>query len=199
MAVIRLILAVTVAGVVAGCAAHDTRLPGDPQPGVTPQELLIEHNAWVQAHRRLVADSDLPRLTAASALLAVFEGVLIEPRPDREMRLDDAESQTVLSEYGPDGGGVVRRIWFSRYTLRPERLETYDRAGQTLLHAEMLGYERVGPTDVCKAFQARLTGAEEVRLSLRLDGVDLKGRPRFRVEDLTVSRTPLAQAVAAGH
>lgn len=194
---VRLALVALVVGAVAGCTAREARLPGGPPPGVTPQELLLEHNAWVPSHRRLLAGAELPRLTAASALLAVFEGFPIEPQPQQEMRLDDVETHTVLSEYGPNGGRLVRRIWFSRYTLRPERVETYDPAGQTVLHAEMLGYERIGATDVCAAFEGHRTGGEEVRLSLRLDSVDLKGRPRFRVEDFVVSRTPHLQALAA--
>jgi hypothetical protein len=193
----RLVLVAIVLGAVSGCTAGGVRLPDGPQPGVTPQELLMEHNAWVHSLRRLLADVELPRLTAASALLEVFEGFPIEPRPDQEMRLDDVETHTVLSEYGPGGGRLVRRIWFSRYTLRPERVETYDHTGQTVVHAEMLGYVRIGATDVCTVFEGRRTGGEEVRLSLRLDGVDLKGRPRFRVDDFTVSPPPDTEAVAA--
>jgi hypothetical protein len=159
---VRLALVAMVLGAVSGCTAREARLPGGQAPSVTPQELLMEHNAGVHSHRRLLADVELPRLTAAAALLAVFEGFPIEPQPEQEMRLDDVETHAVLSEYGPNGGRLMRRIWFSRYTLRPERVETYDHAGQTVVHAEMRGYERIGATDVCTAFEGRRTGGRAV-------------------------------------
>ncbi|MCX5653896.1 MAG: hypothetical protein NTY65_04510 [Planctomycetota bacterium] len=166
----------------AGCITGEHRLPAGPPPQVTPYELLIQHNAWVDAHAALCARADLPALTRAPALLQALRGFRIEPKPDQDMELDDVGVHAVLTEHGPSGG-VTRRTWFNRYTLRPERVEVYDRAGQRVLSAEMLGYERIGAVDVCSAFRGRSTGDEDISVEIDLVSLGHDARPEFYVSE----------------
>lgn len=103
------------------------------------------------------------------------------------MELDDIGLHAVLTEHGP-GGGVSRRTWFNRYTLRPERVEVYDRSGRCVLSAEMLGYERIGAVDVCSAFRARASGSEEVSVEIDLVSLGSDARPEYSVVEHRVSR-----------
>ncbi|MCX5653270.1 MAG: hypothetical protein NTY65_01260 [Planctomycetota bacterium] len=168
------------AALLAGCSASDRRLPAGPPPEVTPYELLIQHNAWVDAHSALCARADLPAFARAPALLQAFCGFRIDPKPDREMELDDIGVHAVLTEHGP-GGNATRRTWFNRYTLRPERVEVYDRGGRCVLSAEMLGYERIGAVDVCSVFRARTRGSEEVSVEIDLVSLGSDARPEYSV------------------
>jgi hypothetical protein len=186
-------LALLAGGMAAGCSKGGGRLPDVPQPEVTPQELLVEHNTWADRHRTVLEHAYLPRLTSAPALVEVFRGFRIEPKPDHEMRLDDEGSHAVLSEYAPDGV-LTLRVWFSRYSLRPEHVEIRNRAGRLVVDARMLAYERIGSVEVCSSFQGRFHGDEEIRLDLHLAGLDRDGRPRFQVADYGVSPTDPAGA-----
>jgi len=186
-------LALLAGGMAAGCSKGGGRLPDLPQPAVTPQELLLEHNAWADRHRTVLEQACLPRLTSAPALVEVFRGFRIEPKPDREMRLDDEGPHAVLSEYAPDGV-LALRVWFNRWSLRPERVEIRNRAGRLVVDARMLAYERIGSVEVCSSFQGRFHGDEEVRLDLHLAGLDREGRPRFEIADYGVAPTGAAGA-----
>jgi hypothetical protein len=175
------------AALLAGCSASDRRLPAGPPPEVTPYELLIQHNAWVDAHAALCARADLPHLTRVPALLQALCGFRIEPKPDQDMELDDIGRHAVLTEHGM-GGSVLRRTWFNRYTLRPERVEVYDRAGRCVLNAEMLGYERIGAVDVCTAFRGRTSGGEEVSVEIDLVSLGSNARPQYSVVEHRASQ-----------
>jgi uncharacterized protein YodC (DUF2158 family) len=181
-------LALLAGGMAAGCSKGGARLPDVPQPEVAPQELLVEHNAWADLHRTLLEHAALPRLTSAPALVEVFRGFRIEPKPDRQMRLDDDGPHAVLSEYAPDGV-LALRVWFNRYSLRPEHVEIRNRDGRLVVDARMLAYERIGSVEVCSSFQGRFHGDEEVRLDLHLAGLDRDGRPRFEIADYGVLPT----------
>jgi hypothetical protein len=189
LATIRVLVvaaALAVAAPLAGCAAGEHRLPAGAPPQVTPHELLIEHNAWVDAHAALCARADLPGFAGAPALLEALRGFRIEPKPNQDMELDDVGEHAVLTEHGP-GGGVSRRTWFSRYTLRPARVEVYD-GGRCVLSAEMLGYERIGTTDVCSVFRGRFSGGEEVSVEVDLVSLGRDARPEYRVVEHRVAR-----------
>jgi hypothetical protein len=179
--------AAAMAALLAGCSASDRRLPAGAPPQVTPYELLIQHNAWVDAHAALCARADLPAFTRAPALLQAFCGFRIDPKPDQEMELDDIGMHAVLTEHGT-GGSVTRRTWFNRYTLRPERVEVYDRGGRCVLSAEMLGYERIGAVDVCSAFRARTSGNEEVSVEIDLVSLSSDARPEYSVVEHRASQ-----------
>ena len=172
------VLALLAAGTAAGCSKGGDRLPAVAQE-FTPQELLLEHNAWADQHREILERVPLPSNTAP-ALLDVFQGFRIEPKPDREMRLDNEGSCAVLSEYTPDGV-LAMRVWFNRYSLRPEHVELRNKDGRLVVDARMLSYERIGTVDVCSSFQGQFHGDKEVRLDLRLAGQDRAGRPRFEI------------------
>jgi hypothetical protein len=178
---------VAAAAILAGCSTGELRLPTGPPPQVTPYELIIQHNAWVDAHAALCARADLPVYTKASALLQALRGFRIEPKPGQDMELDDVGIHAVLTEHGPDGG-VSRRTWFNRYTLRPERVEGYDRGGRCVLVAEMLGYERIGAVDVCSAFRGRSTGDENVSVAIDLVSLGHDARAAFRVLEYRTSQ-----------
>ena len=175
------------AALLAGCSASDRRLPAGAPPQVTPYELLIQHNAWVDAHAALCARADLPSLAKAPALLQALCGFRIEPKPDQEMELDDIGAHAVLTEHGP-AGNVSRRTWFSRYTLRPERVEVYDRSGRCVLSAEMLGYERFGAVDVCSAFRGRSRGGEDFSVEIDLVSLGPDARPEYSVVEHRASQ-----------
>jgi hypothetical protein len=179
--------ALPLAALLAGCAAGERRLPAGPPPQVTPHELLIHHNAWVDAHKAICAQAHLSPLTSASALLRVLRGFRIEPKPDQDMELDDVGVHAVLTEHGP-GGGVSRRTWFNRYTLRPERVEVYDHGGRCVLSAEMLGYERIGSVDVCSTFRARTRDSEEVSVEIDLVSLGSDARPEYSVVEHRASQ-----------
>jgi hypothetical protein len=104
------------------------------------------------------------------------------------MELDDVGVHAVLTEHGP-GGSVTRRTWFNRYTLRPERVEVYDRAGRRVLSAEMLGYERIGADDVCSAFRGRSTGDEDISVEIDLVSLGHDARPEFCVSEYRASQS----------
>jgi hypothetical protein len=178
---------VPMAALLAGCSASDHRLPTGPPPQVTPHELLIQHNAWVDAHTILCARADLPAFARAPALLQALCGFRIDPKPDQEMELDDVGVHAVLTEHGPTGS-VTRRTWFNRYTLRPERVEVYDRSGRCVLSAEMLGYERIGAVDVCSEFRARTSGNEEISVEIDLVSLGSDARPEYSVVEHRASR-----------
>jgi hypothetical protein len=178
---------VPMAAFLAGCSTSDRRLPSGPPPQVTPHELLIQHNAWVDAHTALCARADLSTFTGSSALLAALRGFRIEPKPDQDMELDDVGVHTVITEHGP-GGNVSRRTWFSRYTLRPARVEVYDRGGRRVLSAEMLGYERIGAVDVCSAFRGHASGDGEVSVEIDLICLGHDARPEYRIVEHRVGR-----------
>jgi hypothetical protein len=103
------------------------------------------------------------------------------------MELDDAGVHAVLTEHGP-GGNVSRRTWFNRYTLRPERVEVYDRGGRCVLSAEMLGYERIGAVDVCSAFRGHISSDEEVSVEIDLVFLGHDARPEFHVVEHRASQ-----------
>jgi hypothetical protein len=178
---------VPMAALLAGCSASDHRLPTGAPPQVTPYELLVQHNTWVRLHTAICAQADLPSFARAPALLQALCGFRIEPRPDQEMELDDIGIHAVLTEHGP-GGNVTRRTWFNRYTLRPERVEVYDRGGRCVLSAEMLGYERIGAVDICSAFRARTRGSEEVSVEIDLVSLGSDARPEYSVVEHRASR-----------
>jgi hypothetical protein len=178
---------VPMAGLFAGCSAGDRRMPSGPPPQVTPYELLIQHNAWVDAHTALCTRADLPAFTGAPALLQALCGFRIEPKSDQDMELDDVGVHAVLTEHGP-GGNVSRRTWFSRYTLRPARVEVYDRGGRRVLSAEMLGYERIGAVDVCSAFRGHTSGDGEVSVEIDLVSLGPDARPEYRIVEHRVAR-----------
>lgn len=184
---ILLAAALPAAALLAGCAAGARRLPAGAPPEVTPHELIMEHNAWVDAHAALCARADLPGFAGAPALREALRGFRIEPTPDRDMELDDAGEHAVLTEHGPDGG-VSRRTWFNRYTLRPARVEVYDPAGRCVLSAEMLGYERIGAVDVCSAFRGRAGGDGDVSVDVALVSLGRDARPEYRVVEHRVAR-----------
>jgi hypothetical protein len=184
---ILMVATLPLAALLAGCSASDHRLPTGAPPQVTPYELLIQHNAWVDAHAALCARADLPHLTRAPALLQALCGFRIEPKPDQEMELDEVGVHAVLTEHGP-GGNVSRRTWFNRYTLRPARVEVYDRGGRRVLRAEMLGYERIGAVDVCSAFRGRTSGSEEINVEIDLVSLGSDARPEYSVVEHRASR-----------
>jgi len=176
-----------VAALLAGCSTGEHRLPAGPLPEVTPHELIIEHNAWVNSHAMLCAQADLPTFMRAPALLQALRGFRIEPKPDQEMELDDVGVHAVLSEHGP-AGNVSRRTWFNRYTLRPARVEMYDPAGRCVVSAEMLGYERFGATDVCSIFRGWSSSGEEVRVEIDLVSLGHDARPEYSVVEHRASQ-----------
>jgi hypothetical protein len=176
-----------VAALLAGCSTGEHRLPTGPPPNVTPHELILQHNAWVDAHTALCARADLLTFTRATVLLQALRGFRIEPKPDQDMELDDVGVNTVLTEHGP-GGNVSRRTWFSRYTLRPARVEVYDPAGRCVCSAEMLGYERFGSVDVCSAFRGHTSGDEEVSVDIDLVSLGHDARPEYRIVEHRFAR-----------
>jgi hypothetical protein len=95
----------------------------------------------------------------------------------------------LLSEDRRFGSGraPVRRVWFDPRTLRPVRVDLYDGAGKCILMAEMMRYEKAGPTDVCTVYRARFYGDAEVALVLRLSAVSLEKAIKPQVFECRVS------------
>ena len=112
------------------------------------------------------------------------------------MRLDNEGNEVVLSEYRA-GGGLARRTWFSRYTLRPVRVKRYGSSGALLLEAEMLAYERTGSTDVCTSFHAHRYGDEEAELVVRVSHLGSDGLPRVGAVDYRVIHEARGPVLAA--
>lgn len=106
------------------------------------------------------------------------------------------ERHYVLSEEREFAGTRVpmRRIWFDRHTLRPVRVDLFDDAGQRLLMAELLKYERIGQVEMCTVYRARFyAAADEMDLVLRLNSVRLDKPPaagvfKYRVPSGAVER-----------
>jgi uncharacterized protein YodC (DUF2158 family) len=139
---------------------------------------------------------ELSRRCLAPGFLEALVGFRIEPKDGQEMRLDNEGDKVVLSEYRADGG-LFRRTWFSRFTLRPTRVQRYDSLGRLALEAEMLAYERVGATDVCTSFHARRHGDEESELVVTVSHVGSDGSPHLGVVDYHVIREARGPALAA--
>ena len=92
----------------------------------------------------------------------------------------------VLTERYPPAAapGPRRRIWFDRETLRPARVDLFDRAARRLLMAELLRYKPVGPgkAPLATAYRARFYGeGREMILVLRLTEVKPEKEPNPRV------------------
>jgi hypothetical protein len=92
-----------------------------------------------------------------------------------------SEERQVAGERVP-----VRRIWFDRASLRPVRIDLYDDAGDRIVMAELMAYEKAGGIDICTVYRIRFYGDEEVDLVLRLSDVDLAKRPNEKVFEYRV-------------
>lgn len=103
-------------------------------------------------------------------------------------------------------GSHVTRMWLDRTTLRPARVEVFDRRGARLMEAEMLRYESAGAAEVCTSYRINFAHPEPASMYLRLSAVSLSKEPKDRVfeyrrppgaEEVDLDRPPPQEERAA--